>query len=82
MLSLITFLVLGTVIGGFFSNFTEGRGLNLGGSVIVGVIGSFVAGILASVIIDREIGGYSTFVILSSCAGAVLLLIFVQLVRK
>lgn len=78
----IAFLVFGAFIGGLFSNFTEGRGLNLIGSVIVGIIGAFASGILAGMTIDSEIGWYPIAVMLSSCVGALVLLIAVHLIKK
>lgn len=82
MFIFIIFLIFGAVIGGFFSNFTEGRGLNLGGSVLVGIIGAFATGILASVAIDREIPWYPIAVMLSSCIGALVLLVVIYLIKK
>ena len=82
MLIFVAFLVFGVVIGGLFSNFTEGRGLNVGASVIVGVIGSFGFGILAGILIDKEVGWYPIATIFSACIGAVLSLIVVNIIKK
>ena len=82
MFIFLAFLLFGAVIGGLFSNFTEGRGLNLTGSVIVGTIGAFASGILAGLAIDSEIGWYPIAVMLSSCVGALILLIVVYLIKK
>jgi uncharacterized membrane protein YeaQ/YmgE (transglycosylase-associated protein family) len=82
MLIFFAFLIFGAVIGALFGNFTEGRGLNLGGNVIVGIIGAFASGLVAGATIDSEIGWYPIAVMLTSCVGALILLIVFYLIKK
>ena len=82
MLIFIGFLIFGAVIGGLFSNFTDGRGLNTGGSVLVGIVGAFASGILAGIALDSEVGWYPIAVMGLSCVGALVLLTVVYFVKK
>lgn len=82
MLIWIALLSFGLVVGALFSNFTEGRGLNLGMSLVVGIVGSVGGGVIGSMIIDKEIGPYLPLVLLSACAGSLILLIAVYLIKK
>ncbi len=84
MIWLITLLAVGIVSGWLVSSLTEGRGLGLMGSLIVGVIGSFVGGFLFSLVGVRLVGEGPVYIVslLAAMVGAVLLLILVGLLKK
>lgn len=78
--NLLFFLGIGAVSGWLAGQFWQGAGFGLIGNIIAGVIGSFVGGYLARVL---HIGdGSLLWIILSSAAGAWLVLFAASLIKR
>lgn len=80
----ILMVVIGGVVGWLFSTFTEGRGLGVGGSTAVGIVGGLVSGLLFGMVGERIVGPGPVLIasLLASAIGALVLLLIVRLVRK
>ena len=78
---LVMFLVIGAIVGWLAGVIVKGYGFGLAGNILVGVIGSFVGGLLfthfhlvhGSGLLGSGIG---------ALAGAVILLLLLRLVRR
>jgi uncharacterized membrane protein YeaQ/YmgE (transglycosylase-associated protein family) len=84
MLGIFLLIVIGLVAGGLANFLTRGGGLGTTGNLVVGIIGSFLGGILfqqfgASLVGEGPVVMVSFAVAL---AGAVVLLIIVGLIKR
>ena len=85
MLFLIAFVIFGFVGGLFVKSFMEGRGsLGAPASIILGIVGSFVLGILFLLFGKSLVGDGPDFLVslLSAAIGAIILPLIVTLIKK
>lgn len=82
MTGLFIIVIFGVVVGWLVSNFTEGRGLNLGMSILVGIIGSFAGGLLGSSLLNPELPWSPVALMFTPVVGAIILLVIVNLIKK
>ena len=82
--SIIIWLILGAVSGWLAGQIMKGRGFGLLGNIVVGILGSFIGGWLGGQlgIYEATVGGLSLASVLTSVAGAVVLLFLIGLVKK
>ena len=84
MIWLISLLAIGLVVGWLTSSFTEGRGLGPLGSVIVGVVGSFLGGLLAVPLSMRLFGEGPEYMVslIVAAVMAVVLILIVSFIKR
>ena len=82
--SIIIWLILGAVSGWLVGQIMKGRGFGLLGNIVVGILGSFIGGWLGGQlgIYEATVGGLGLASVLTSVAGAVVLLFLIGLVKK
>jgi uncharacterized membrane protein YeaQ/YmgE (transglycosylase-associated protein family) len=82
--NIIVWILLGAVAGWIASILFKDRSLGLVGSIVVGILGSFVGGWLAPKlgISGAAVGGFSIASIFTAVGGAVVLLFIIRLLRK
>jgi uncharacterized membrane protein YeaQ/YmgE (transglycosylase-associated protein family) len=76
-MNIISFLLVGLLVGWAASSFMTGRGLGVVGDIIVGIIGAFVGGFIFSILGVEAYGFWGSFVM--SFLGAVVFLFVVGL---
>lgn len=82
--SLVIWLVIGAVAGWLAGQILKGAGFGTVGNIIVGILGSFVGGFLATQlgISGADTGGLNIASIVTAVVGAIVLLFLVGLVKK
>ena len=83
-MAFIILIVIGLVTGWLVASFTEGSGPGLAWSVVVGVIGSLLGGLLFGMVGERLVGPGPVFLasMLAGALGAVVLVLLVRLIKK
>lgn len=79
--TLIAWLVIGAVAGWLAGIFVKGGGFGLLGDIVVGIIGAFIGGWLAGQLHIHVGTGWASAII-TSAAGAILLLLILRAVRR
>ena len=79
--SILIWLLVGAVAGWLAGQFSKGGGFGLLGNIIVGVIGSVIAGYLLP-LIGVQLGSGFIRSVINAFIGACLLLTIVRLVRR
>jgi uncharacterized membrane protein YeaQ/YmgE (transglycosylase-associated protein family) len=79
--SMLAMLVIGAVAGWLAGKIVEGSGLGLIGNMAVGVAGAFLAGLMLPAL-GIGLAGGTVGAILHATIGAVILLVFVRLLRR
>jgi len=81
---LLTWLVVGVIVGWLAGIVVKGRGFGLIGNIVIGVIGALVGGWLAGTLfnISDPISGFNLTTIIVAFLGAVLVLFIARLVRS
>jgi len=81
---LLTWLVVGVIVGWLAGIVVKGRGFGLIGNIVIGVIGALVGGWLAGALfnISDPISGFNLTTIIVAFLGAVLVLFIARLVRS
>ena len=83
MFSLIGWLIIGAIAGWLASMFMGKGGYGLIGDIIVGIIGAFVGGWLASLLFGIDINGTSWLISLPiAFIGAVIVIWIVRMVTR
>jgi uncharacterized membrane protein YeaQ/YmgE (transglycosylase-associated protein family) len=85
MLGIFLFIVIGLLAGWMANFFTHGGGLGTTGNIIVGIIGSFLGGLLFQQFGTGLVGEGAPVVLVSFVAalvGAVVLLIIAGLIKR
>lgn len=82
-MSILAWLVVGLIAGWLAGQVVRGGGYGLIGDIIVGVIGAFLGGWLASNVlhIGAEVNGFNLESILVAFAGSCVLLFILRLIR-
>lgn len=81
LMELVYFLLIGAVAGWLAGKIMKGRGFGLLGNMIVGVIGGILGGVIFD-FLNVKIGGDVVGPLVTSVAGAVVLLFVVGLLKK
>jgi len=81
MVGLIIWLIIGGVAGWLAGQIVKGGGFGLVGNVILGIVGSVIAGYLLP-LIGLNIGGDVVGSIINAVIGAVIALVVVGMVKK
>ena len=84
MLGLFLLIVIGLVAGGLASSFTHGGRLGKTGNLIVGLVGSFLGGLLFQQFGDKLVGE-SPALLLSfpvALVSAILLLVIAHMIKR
>jgi uncharacterized membrane protein YeaQ/YmgE (transglycosylase-associated protein family) len=81
MVGLIIWLIIGGVAGWLAGQIVKGGGFGLVGNVILGIVGSVIAGYLLP-LIGLNIGGDVIGSIINAVIGAVIALVVVGMVKK
>ena len=83
-MGLLTWLVVGVIVGWLAGIVVKGRGFGLIGNIVIGVIGALVGGWLAGTLfnISDPISGFNLTTIIVAFLGAVLVLFIARLVRS
>ena len=79
--ALIIWLVIGAIAGWLAGQIMKGGGFGLIGDIVVGIVGALVANWLFPTL-GLSLGGGWLGAILASATGAILVLIFIKLVRR
>jgi uncharacterized membrane protein YeaQ/YmgE (transglycosylase-associated protein family) len=77
-MSLIAFLVVGLIAGWLAGLVMGGRGFGALANIVVGVIGAFVGGFLASMLLGVDVTGFNVPSLLVAFAGAVVFLMILR----
>ena len=80
-LGIIGWLVIG-IVAGWLAEKVMGRSHGLVTNLIVGVVGAFLGGFIASNLLGIPVGGFNLMTLLVAFLGACLLLFLVGLVKK
>lgn len=73
---IIAWLVIGLIAGWLAGQFVEGGGLGILGDIIVGLVGAFLGGIIAGLLLPGSYGFWGSLII--AFIGAVVLLWIVR----
>ena len=82
MEGLLVSLVIGAIAGWLAGQIVKGGGYGLIGDIIVGIIGGFIGSWLWGVLHFPPIGGFWINAIVTSTAGAVILLFILRLFKR
>ena len=82
MEGLLVSLVVGAIAGWLAGQIVKGGGYGLIGDIIVGIIGGFIGSWLWGVLHLPPIGGFWINAIVTSTAGAVILLFILRLIKR
>ena len=77
-MSFLAWLVVGAIAGWGAGKVMSGRGFGLLGNILVGILGSFIGGFLASTFLGHNPSGLSVESILVAFLGAVVLLLILR----
>jgi uncharacterized membrane protein YeaQ/YmgE (transglycosylase-associated protein family) len=77
-MSIIVWILVGLIAGWLAGMMMGGRGFGVLGNIVVGIIGALVGGFLASMLLQRDIGGFNFETILVSFLGAVVFLLILR----
>jgi len=78
---LLWFLIIGLIAGFLAGQIMRGRGFGLAGNIIIGIIGALIGGYLFSVLSIPGLSG-TLGAILTATLGAILLLLFIGILRR
>ncbi len=83
MVWLILLVIVGVVVGGLAGPLTEGRGLGILGSIVLGLAGSFLGGFLFALVGERLVGPLVFHgSAIAAIVGAIGLILVVNLVKR
>ena len=77
-MSFIAWLLVGAIAGWVAGLVMSGRGFGILGNILVGIVGSFIGGFLASTFLGRDPSGFNVESILVAFVGAVVLLLILR----
>ena len=77
-MSFLAWLVVGAIAGWGAGLVMSGRGYGIFGNIVVGILGSFIGGFLASMFLGRDPSGFNVESILVAFVGAVVLLLILR----
>ncbi len=77
-MSFIAWLLVGAIAGWAAGLVMSGRGFGVLGNIVVGIVGSFIGGFLASMLLGRDPSGFNVESILVAFVGAVVLLLILR----
>lgn len=69
-MSIISWLILGLVAGWLAGQFMKGSGYGIVGDVVMGIIGAFVGGFIASVLFHVDVTGFNIPSLIIAFVGA------------
>lgn len=83
MMGILSWLVVGLIAGWLAGKVTRGRGYGLVGDIVTGIIGALVGGFLAGRFLNvaDPINGINLSTIIVATVGAILLSLFLRLLR-
>ena len=83
-MGLLTWLVVGVIVGWLAGIVVKGRGFGLIGNIVIGVIGALIGGWLAGALfnISDPISGFNLTTFIVAFLGAVLVLFVARLIRS
>jgi uncharacterized membrane protein YeaQ/YmgE (transglycosylase-associated protein family) len=81
---LLTWLVVGVIVGWLAGIVVKGRGFGLIGNIVIGVIGALIGGWLAGALfnISDPISGFNLTTFIVAFLGAALVLFIARLIRS
>ncbi len=82
-MGLLTWLIVGVIVGWLAGMVVKGRGFGLIGNIVVGVVGALLGGWLAGAVfnIPNAISGFNLTTFIVALLGAVVLLYIVRLLK-
>ena len=82
-MSIILFLVFGLIVGFLARAIMPGRqAMSVPMTMVLGVVGSFVGGFLASLVTDSKVTDFNTAGVIGSVIGAIVTLVVVGAVSR
>jgi uncharacterized membrane protein YeaQ/YmgE (transglycosylase-associated protein family) len=81
LVAILETIVIGAIIGWLAALLVKGRGLGLGGDIVVGIIGSVLGGWLLPRL-GLGLGSGLVGVIVTGVIGAVILLVIVKMLKR
>lgn len=80
--AIIIFLIVGAIAGWLAGQIVKGHGFGLGGNIVVGIIGAFVAGwLLPMAGLNLGLPGIAASIIYAAI-GAIILLVIIGLFKR
>ncbi|HEY8884179.1 MAG TPA: GlsB/YeaQ/YmgE family stress response membrane protein [Chloroflexota bacterium] len=79
-MGIIAWLVLGLIAGWLASVLVDGRGFGLLGDIVIGIIGAFIGGFVASALLGWDVTGFNLSSLILAVLGSVILLLIVKAV--
>jgi uncharacterized membrane protein YeaQ/YmgE (transglycosylase-associated protein family) len=79
-MNIIAFLLVGLVVGWLAGQIVDGHGFGVGMDIVVGIVGSFVGGLISDRLIGPTYGYWAT--IGMSTLGAIILLLIARLISN
>ncbi len=82
-MGLLTWLIVGVIVGWLASMVIKGKGFGLIGNIVVGVIGAMVGGWLAGAVLNihNPISGFNLTTFIVAFLGAVIVLYVARLLK-
>ncbi len=82
-MGLLTWLIVGVIVGWLAGMVIKGRGFGLIGNIVVGVIGALIGGWLAGAVLNihNPISGFNLTTFIVALLGAVILLYVARLLK-
>ena len=82
-MGLLTWLIVGVIVGWLAGMVIKGRGFGLIGNIVVGVIGALIGGWLAGAVLNihNPISGFNLTTFIVAFLGAVILLYVARLLK-
>ena len=79
-MGLVTWLIVGAVVGWVASMVVKGKGSGLIGNMVIGVVGALIGGWLAGAVfnIENAVSGFNLTTFIVASLGAVLILIIAR----
>ncbi len=83
-MGLLTWLIVGLIVGWLAGNAMKGQGFGLVGNIVVGIVGALLGGWLAGALfnIQDPISGFNLTTFIVAFLGAVVLLLITRLFRS
>ena len=80
LMGLVTWLIVGAVVGWVASMVVKGKGSGLIGNMVIGVVGALIGGWLAGAVfnIENAVSGFNLTTFIVASLGAVLILIIAR----